>query len=107
MNYEIVEMKIENKSEKTIMLDSKENTDTVYIIDSNGNKNYALLNENEDDDLIISSNSSKEISVKFAKPYQSELSTRKICYSNMVLDYDIFTSSNEDNNNYGSIEIQL
>ena len=107
MNYEIVEMKIENKSEKTIMLDSKENTDTVYIIDSNGNKNYALLNENEDDDLIISSNSSKEISVKFAKPYQSELSTRKICYSNMVLDYDIFTSSNEDYNNYGSIEIQL
>lgn len=107
MDYEIVEMQIENKSEKSIMLDSKENTDTAYIIDSNGNRNYALLNENVDDDLIISANSSKEISVKFAKPYQSELSTRKICYSNIVLDYDIFTSSNEDYNNYGSIEIQL
>lgn len=106
MDYEIVKLKVENRSEKRIMLDSKKNTDSTYVIDSNENRNYALLNENIDDDLIVDANSSKEILVKFAKPYQRELSTRKICYSSVVLDYDIFIS-NEDYNNYGNIEIQL
>lgn len=106
MNYEIIKMKIENKTENSIMLDSKESTDSTYVTDSRGNKNYALLNENIDDDLIVSANSSKEISIKFAKQYQSELTTRKVCFSNIVLDYNRFISD-KAYSNYGSIEIQL
>lgn len=106
MNYEIIKMEVENNTDNPIMLDSKERTDGIYVVDSNGNKNYALLNENKDEDLIIEKNSKKEILIKFAKSYQSELFTRQICFSNVVLDYNSLLN-NETSINYGNIEIQL
>ena len=106
MDFEVVQINIENNSDKKIMLDSKKDTDGVYVIDNKGNKNYALLNENKDEDLIIDGNSSKKISIKFAKTYQSRLYTNEICFSKIVLEYDMFTND-ESYSNYASIEIQL
>ena len=106
MDYENIKLEVKNNSDKDIMLDSKNNTDTTYVVDSRGNDNYALLNENSNEELVVKANSSREITIKFAKPYQSELFTRKICFTNIVLDYNQILN-NEENINYGNIEIQF
>lgn len=103
MEYKVVEITVSNDTDKTIMLDSKTTMNDTYIVDNNENKTYALLNENLDEDLIISAHSRKNITIRFPESYQSELGTVKICFSRIVLDYDLL--QNNQDFDYGSVEI--
>ncbi len=88
MDYEIYTFDIKNKSENTIILDSGQETDNIYLVDTEKTKYSALLYENSEEDLIIKPNETKRVSIKFSKGFQEKIVINKIVFRDIVLNYE-------------------
>ena len=66
MNYEIYSFEITNKTDKTILLDSREDTNTTYLTDKLGNQYSSLLYENNEEELTFKPGETKRISIRFS-----------------------------------------
>lgn len=86
INYEIYKMKVENNTNKRILVDSKKNTKTAYVTDQNDVKYIAFLNEISKNDLTILSGMSKEINIKFNKEYNPNYKDNYIEFTDIILD---------------------
>ena len=53
MESKIYTINLKNNTKDRIILDTRENTQTTYLTDDNGNNTYALLNENNETYLIL------------------------------------------------------
>lgn len=84
LDYEIYTLNIQNKTENTMLLDTKRNTDTCYVIDNLGNKFEAFLYENSDSDLEFEPNELKTIQIKFSDAYRAGLNIRSINFTDIV-----------------------
>lgn len=84
LDYEIYTLNIQNKTENTILLDTKRDTDTCYVVDNLGNKFEALLYENSDSDLEFQPNELKTIQIKFSDAYRSGLDIKSINFTDIV-----------------------
>lgn len=102
MDYEIYDFKIENKSNRTINIDSLEKTGTMYLKDSNGFKYNAYAHEIFEEDLEIKSNQQFNVSIKYANAYSDSREIEQIVFENIILDY-IKYSKTEDKSNFGEI----
>lgn len=98
IDYEIYKIKLSNNTNKTIMLDSKEKTKTVYIKDKNNVIYTSFLNEITKQNLMVLSGMSKEVNIKFNKPYGTNYSIKNMVFTDVVTD----TTNNEER-----IEISL
>lgn len=98
MDYEEYEIKVTNNTEGTILLDQLLDTDSIYLVDNNKTKHIAYSNEIVKDDLKIYKGHTKTIKIKFDNPYISGRKIKTLCFSNVVLKYDI--------NNKASFETQ-
>ena len=76
--YEQYEIKVENKTNNTIMLDSKEDVDSIYLIGSNSSKYSGFTYELDEIKTVIPENTSKNITVRFNKIYSNNLFTLPI-----------------------------
>lgn len=92
MNYEIYTLNIKNNSDKTIMIDTKENTKNTYLLDENGNKYDALIHENKDEDLILKPKEAKTIKVKFSNIYNFRQDIQSIEFTKIV-DYNEYLTN--------------
>lgn len=103
MDYGVYTMKIKNNTENTILLDSRRETNTTYVVDENDNKYEALLYEILDDDLIIKPGEEKQIKIKFSDAYQEKNKIKKVVFS------DVYFNTN--NISYGTnnqkIELEI
>ncbi len=70
MDYEIANIVVKNNCPYDIVLDTRENTNTVYLVNDNGAKFEAMLFENKESDLKVKANQEKTIRIKFSSPYQ-------------------------------------
>lgn len=95
MDYEVYTFDIKNKSENTIKLDSKEETDNIYLVEYEGNKYSALLYEIVDEDLIIKPNETKRIEIKFSDGYQEDILISKIVFSDIITNYESYQEGEE------------
>ena len=95
MNYEIYSFEIKNKTDKTILLDSREDTDTTYLLDDSNNRYSALLYENSEEELILQPGETKTISIRFSDVYREGIVITEIHFSDIILDYDTYTAGNE------------
>ena len=84
MDYEIYILRIKNKINERVLLDTRRNTNTCYIQDSLGNRFEALLYENNDEDLILNANESKTIKIKFNDSYRENMELDKIVFEDIV-----------------------
>ncbi|MDO5556004.1 MAG: hypothetical protein Q4G09_05095 [Clostridia bacterium] len=100
MDYVIYNIKVHNNTDKKIMVDSKENTRTVNIIDQNKLKYVSFLNEISENDLTVLSGMTKEIRIKFNKSYNPKYIDKNIEFTDIILDLN-----NKQNKN--SITINL
>lgn len=87
-DYESYDVKIENLSQNTILLDSQESTDSMYILASNDSKYKAYSYEIDKSRLIIEQGRSRTITIKFNKRYSNEAITRNIVFSDIIKNYD-------------------
>lgn len=91
--YEQYEIKVENKTTNTIMLDSKENVDSIYLVGSNNSKYNGFTYELDEIKTIIPANTSKNITIRFNKIYSNETVTRKIVFEDIILNYNNYQAS--------------
>ena len=64
----------------------------------------ALLNENTEEDFIISSQKKKNIKIKFSNSYRVGNGIQKIKFSNIIKDYNTYLNNKESYNGIINIE---
>lgn len=87
-DYETYDVKVENSNESSILLDSQESTDSMYVMASNDSKYRAYSYEIDRSRLIIEPGRSRTITIKFNKRYSNEAITRNIVFSDIIKNYD-------------------
>ena len=88
MDYEIYNLTIENNSGNTILLDTSDDTKSVYLLDSKDMKYYFYGNEIIENRLLIKSNFKSSIQIKFSNSYSSSRRIEGLVFSKLILDYD-------------------
>lgn len=104
LNYEIYTFRVENNSEKTIMLDTKQNTKSTYITDENSNKFAAFMYEVAKKDLILKPKETKTVKIKFNNVYDNEKKITSIHFNDIV-DYEEYQENKETQKNTLKIKI--
>lgn len=87
MDYEIYNFTFENDTNVTVLLDSLDKTDSVYIEDKNGAKYNFNNYEITKDSLLLQKKSSNTINIKFNNPYRTDKEIQKIVFSNIIINY--------------------
>lgn len=93
-DYEIYEIKAENYTDKTVLLDTMSSSRKIYIMDNSKIKNTIAINEIADSLLQITSYGAKTISMKFNKNYNSSSITKKVIFTDIVEDKDKYEQEN-------------
>lgn len=86
--YEQYEIKVENKTSNIIMLDSKEDVDTIYLIGSNDSKYNGFTYELDEIKTVIPQNTSKNITIRFNKIYSNQAVMKKMVFEDIILNYN-------------------
>ena len=84
LDYEIYTLNIQNRTEETMLLDTRRKTNTCYVEDKLGNKFEALLYENSDNDLEFVAKEMKTIQIKFSDSYREGLEIKSINFTDIV-----------------------
>lgn len=96
MDYTILDLKVRNLSKDTIILDTKENQDTLYLYDLKGVKYTAFLNENSAEELKVSKNMEIKTDIKFNKRYNpTSRDLSGLVLKDVVTNYENYTSKTE------------
>ena len=85
IDYEKYEIEVKNGTLVRITLNTKENTDSMYIQDENGLKYVALLNEISEYDLEISRGLTKTYNIKFNRGYKPTINLEKIIFEDIKI----------------------
>lgn len=93
MEYKVYTIRLKNNKNERVTLDTRRNTNTTYITDGNGNKNYALLYGNNENDLILEPMESKTIQIRFNATYRNGLGIDSLEFDNIVTEQDQNTSN--------------
>lgn len=88
MDYELVNITIKNDTENTVLLDSRKNTESMYLLDYNKNKFISMAYENMEDDFIINPGEEKKINLKFCNPYREKMPTTEYVFSDIEMNAD-------------------
>lgn len=107
LDYEYYEIEITNNSQKEIILDSREEDNSVYVKNSDGLKIRALLYENKEEDLKVNAGETKTIRIKFNNTYNGEKSIKCVGFSNVIYDQEAYQEDNEKKAGEMEIEIYL
>ena len=76
-----------NNTEKTICLDPLENTDKIYLTDSNGANFISYSYELLKDELIIKPEYTRNIKIKFTNGYTTGRKIKSLTFKNLISDY--------------------
>lgn len=99
MDYTILDLKVRNLSKETIIIDTKENQETLYLYDLKGVKYTAFLNENSAEELKASKNMEIKTDIKFNKRYNpTSRDLSGLVLKDVVTNYENYTSRTEAKN---------
>lgn len=102
MDYEIYDLVIENNSENAILLDTSDDTKSIYLLDSKNMKYYSYSHEILENKLLIQSKFKNKLQIKFSNSFSSNRSIKNLVFSKFVLNYDEYKKV-EDKTNYEGI----
>lgn len=94
MDYEEYEIRVDNNTENTILLDTKESTKTMYIVDENNIKYYSQSHEVLDGLLKVNSGFSTQLEIKYSRSYSTTRKVKELVFSNMIFDYNEYLNGN-------------
>ncbi len=107
IDYEVLNIKVKNDTANSILLDSGESTDSMYIENEKGLKFISYSHELIYENLRIKSE--KELSIKFNKKYGLNDYSEKLVLSDIILNNEEYEQSQnkQEFNNRMSMEINL
>lgn len=88
MDYEEYDIQVENQTDAKILLDSKQDTTSIYIQDSNEMKYYSYSSEILSALLKVNKGFSTQLTIKFAKSYSNDRTTKNIVFSDVIFNYN-------------------
>lgn len=88
MDYEVYNLAIENNSKNTILLDTSDDTKSVYLLDSRDMKYYFYSNEIIKNRLVVPSEFTRTLQIKFSNSYSTSRTIEALVFSKFVLNYD-------------------
>ena len=106
-DYEEYEIEIENTTEKEIMIDSRQKNRSIYVLESDNASYSAALNEIASNLYNIPSYFSRKYKIKFNKMYKTGVTAKKIVFTQIVPDYELFKNQQEIEKERIKIEIEL
>lgn len=86
MDYETYNIKVQNSSDKTIILDSKRNEKSVYITGNNGTTYSSFMYEVNDFYLNIKPRIYRNINIRFNKIYNANIKSETINFTDIISD---------------------
>ncbi len=91
----IVKIKVTNNRETSIMLNTRDYADNIYLSDDQNLKYVSILNEIEDDEFIIAPGETKEVSIKISMPYTKAENVYSFSIDNMLANYEQYEQLGE------------
>lgn len=88
MDYQIYTIRLKNNTDKTWILDTMEETDSIYITDNNNNKFEPFIYENAEEDFILKPHETKTIQIKFNVTYRHNLEITSMNFTDIVNEED-------------------
>lgn len=96
MDYEVYNISIENNSKNDILLDTNDDTKSVYLLDDRDMEYYFYSNEIIENRLLVKSQFTNELQIKFGNSYSSSRRIERLVFSKFVLDYDTYEENKEE-----------
>ena len=91
MDYCTADIVIQNSSDKTILIDTMEKTNTVFMQSSNNNtKLIGFLSDFSQEDMIVQANDNKILNIRLIFKYRDSLRIQSINFTDVVMDYEAF-----------------
>ena len=98
-DYEVYNITVKNKTDKTIMIADRKNLDGICIIDERDVEYSAMLNELLQNDLIIKKSDEKIINIKFNKLYNTySRKTKRFKIKEIIIDYEKYIQNTNNSN---------
>lgn len=108
MDYEVYNLSIQNNSENDILLDTSNDTKSVYLLDGKEMKYYFYSNEIVENRLIVKSKFTNDIQIKFSNSYSSSRRIDSLVFSKFVLNYDEYKDlENKEEYNFTQFRINI
>ena len=108
MDYEIYNLSIQNNSENSILLDTNDDTKSVYLLDSRDMKYYFYSNEIIANRLMVKSKFTNDLKIKFTNSYSSSRKISSLVFSKMVLNYDEYKNlENKEEYQFNDFRINI
>ena len=108
MDYEIYNLSIQNNSENSILLDTNDDTKSVYLLDSRDMKYYFYSNEIIANRLMVKSKFTNDFKIKFTNSYSSSRKISSLVFSKMVLNYDEYKNlENKEEYQFNDFRINI
>lgn len=90
IDYNSYVINVKNETNKTILLDSRQSTKTVYLTDKNETTYSSFIYEVDNISLQIKPKISKSITVKFNKAFNKDRDIQKISFTDIIMDLDAY-----------------
>lgn len=107
MNYETYNIKVENKTNNTMLLDTKKDTKSVYVTGSNTTKYSVYMHEIDDIFLTIKPRLYRNLKLKVNKLYNTEIKSEKITFTDIVPNIEDYKQSNNKKEYNDTIKLEI
>lgn len=104
MDYEEYDIEVINDNQNDILLDSKRDVESMYILDSNNVKYTAYTNEIPDSRLIVYKNDKRNLRIKYYSRFTTSKKIERVVFSDIILDY---TDQNLSKKNVYKMEVAI
>lgn len=105
---ESYKVSVENKTDKTVLIDSQVTTrSSIYLIFENGKANRANIYKLKSTDIEIRAGFSKALELEFTKNYDSDNYAEAIRFNDIILDKDEYEKNKDEYENRIKLEIDL
>ena len=91
MDYEKYEISVQNNTGSRLILNTRDNSNSMYLEDENGLKYLAFLNEITDSELMILNGTIRSLNIKFNRGYKPNIEIRNIIFGDMSINEELRT----------------
>ncbi len=106
-DYEKYEVKFENTTSNRILIDTRTQTKSVYILGSNGVSYGSNISEISSSLCEIPANFYRTYTITFNKTYSSGVQTKGIAFTDIVPDYETYKQNTKDYNQRLRISVSM
>ncbi len=109
MDFETYTFEVTNQSNNAILLGDLNDTEGMYLEDSNNIKYFAYIHEKSEAELKLNSGETRKVTIKYYNKYGANKAIRRIIFSKVIRNYNAYANFQNLGyyQDYGTIQIDL